>query len=139
MTNKIRNSVEKIIADDGVTFETEHCGTEVRDNKMERDIWNVTFRRDPKQSWDFDFYTGVGLRKNARPVAPSAAGVLYSLIADSAAYDMSFSEWCADFGYSDDSIKAMGTYTACREIRKKLRTIFSRAALAELQTALEDY
>lgn len=74
-------------------------------------------------------------RATARKIEPPAFGdVLHSLSLDSEAVEMTFSDWCADFGYSDDSIKAKATFDACNEIGKRLRWIFDGdQGLAELR------
>jgi hypothetical protein len=74
-----------------------------------------------------------------RPVPPTSADVLYCLLADSAAADQSFGDWCADYGYDDDSMRALETYKACCNSAKQLRRIFTREQIAELHTLLEDY
>lgn len=51
---------------------------------------------------------------------PKIEDVLYSLIMDSDACTMSFEEWCGDFGYEEDSIKALETYRACQKNADKL-------------------
>jgi len=82
----------------------------------------------PKASW-----------MQPRPVPPTSADVLYCLLLDSAAADQSFGDWCADYGYSDDSMRALETYKACCNSAKQLLRIFTREQLAELRTLLEDY
>jgi hypothetical protein len=74
-----------------------------------------------------------------KPKAPNAAGALYSLLLDSQAAHQSFMDWCGDYGYDTDSIKAFATYNACCENAKKLATIFNRDLQAKLQEALQDY
>ncbi|MNK14377.1 hypothetical protein D3C87_324950 [compost metagenome] len=74
-----------------------------------------------------------------KPVSPSAAGVLYSLIHDSEAGDMTFHNWCDEFGYDDDSISARNTYDACQENADKLMKIFNKQQIEQLQEALQDY
>ena len=49
-----------------------------------------------------------------RRIAPTIAKVLYSVTEDAiSARDYSFEEWCANLGYSDDSIKAKNIYDTC--------------------------
>lgn len=118
----------------------------------------------PYQSEKFEFYTGLGLRhpvdvvsrghqskmnprsiawheieKTRKPKAPHAADVLYSVISDSSACEMSFSDWCAEFGYDTDSRKALATYEACQQNADKLKRIFTRDQIEQIRAALEDY
>ena len=74
-----------------------------------------------------------------KPIAPYAADVLYSLILDSSALDMSFDYWCADYGYDADSISASNIYQACCKIAKGLRQVFTSAQVETLRGLLEDY
>lgn len=107
-----------------------------------------------------DYYTGLGLRKAppkpsipykpgtiaheewmkaAKPQAPSAADVLHSLLLDAEAAGDSFGDWCANFGYNTDSIKALNTYMACAKIGEELRKIMSPALRKRLSELLQDY
>lgn len=74
-----------------------------------------------------------------RPVQPCAADVLYSLICDSSALDISFDCWCDDYGYDSDSISAFNTYQACCNNAKDMRRMFSHGQLEKLKELLEDY
>jgi hypothetical protein len=77
--------------------------------------------------------------KLAKPVAPDAACVLYSLIRDSDAVGMSFESWCEELGYDSDSRKAEQTYRECQANADKLRRVFSAADILALENALQDY
>ena len=73
----------------------------------------------------FDYFTGSGLTYKTKagyekPKEPTLEDVLYSLVIDSEACEMSFNEWCANFGYDVDSRKALATYTECQENTDKL-------------------
>lgn len=114
----------------------------------------------------FDFYTGLGhrvdtaetklgrvhlknvsrnsiawrdLMKTQKPMPPHAADVLYSVIMDSSACEMSFADWCGGFGYDADSRKALSTYEACQQNADKLKRIFNNAQIESIRTTLEDY
>lgn len=109
------------------------------------DQWRVTL--SSKAGFhSFDYFTGLGLRRKPRaswdtpkPEAPKVADVLHSLIMDSSAADENFHDWCADYGYSDDSIKAMSTYKACLETAQALRKHFSPDTLRQVRELLQDY
>lgn len=94
----------------------------------------------------FDYFTGLGLRTKPRqswatptPKKPKVADVLHSLILDASAADENFHDWCANYGYSDDSIKAMNTYNACLETAQALRKHFSPDTLRIVRELLQDY
>lgn len=153
MTNEIKTKVEEILSREGVKFRVQIVGPTMRDN-WECDAWRFTMAG--KMTYSGDYYTGTGNRKLTKqaermnklygyekskpePVAPCATDVLYSLINDSQAADMSFNDWCSDYGYNNDSIKALATYQACCKEGEELRKVFSRETLAELAEALQDY
>lgn len=46
---------------------------------------------------------------------PKLEDVFYSLTMDSDALEYSFSDWCDNFGYDTDSVKANTTYKLCQE------------------------
>lgn len=104
------------------------------------DQWRVTIS-SRAGAHSFDYFTGLGLRtkRNSRPKKPKVADVLHSLIMDASAADANFHDWCANFGYSDDSIKAMNTYKACLDVAVALRKHFSADTLHQARELLQDY
>jgi hypothetical protein len=101
--------------------------------EYERDKWVCTLHfGDRKES--FEYGTGSGLRKNNTPVKPVAADVVYSVLSDYSAGEESFEDFCSNFGYDNDSIKALNTYIACQRNGKKVLNLF-RETLEELQKA----
>lgn len=79
------------------------------------DKWLITIGKEV-----FDYYTGIGHRKNDKPQKPELSSVLYSLVMDASACDESFEDWCSNFGYDTDSRKALETYLSCQESASKL-------------------
>lgn len=55
------------------------------------------------------------------PTPPTLDDVLYCLISDAEAMEMGFEDWCDNFGYSTDSMKAMDTYRTCQKNGFKLK------------------
>ena len=80
----------------------------------------------------FSFYTGSALGSE-----PTLDDVLYSLISDSQACEMSFDEWCSDFGYNTDSRKALETYLLCQSNTKKL--VKAGIDISKERERLQDY
>lgn len=65
------------------------------------------------------------------------ADILYSLVMDSVCITCgSFEDWCENYGYETDSIKASETYKACLQIGLKMNAYFN---LPELQELFQDY
>lgn len=165
MSNEIREQVAAILEQAGVKFKTSYRGekSDALDGKHAMDEWLVSFHMSERESRSFEYFTGLGHRKpkrspysweagkngpitvarrvkeNSEPVAPHAADVLYSLILDGEADNMTFSEWCNEFGYDIDSTKADRIFDACRENARKLRNVFTRDTLTKLGELLQDY
>jgi hypothetical protein len=59
--------------------------------------------------------------KLTKPIAPSTADVLAALLSDASGAGETFEEWCSNYGYSDDSMKAMETYRTCQKTRAALQ------------------
>jgi hypothetical protein len=132
------------------------CVGQTKREDWDCDQWRVTL--SSKAGFhSFDYYTGMGLRTRTysgygrkwdamrkkhyddKPKAPKVADVLHSLILDASAADENFYDWCANYGYSDDSIKAMNTYKACLEVAVALRKHFDADTLRQVRELLQDY
>lgn len=77
--------------------------------------------------------------ENDKPKPPVLKAVLHSLILDSQAREMSFIDWCSEFGYDADSLKAFNTYQECCKSASQLSTLYTRAEIEEIKEALQDY
>jgi hypothetical protein len=138
-------AVDNILENHGISYAGTYAGEAVdRDNGKEwkHDAWRVTI--GGKIVFSSDYKTGTGLRKmnkrgDMKPVFPKAGAVLYCLIMDAEALDQSFSDWCACFGYDEDSRKAESIYFECCDNGKNIRKAFSQDALKEIKEALKDY
>lgn len=136
--NSIETQVSDFLSANKIKFSVAARGETVRDDGdtgWKCDAWNVTIDA-PRLSWTTEYFTGTGLRDKGtgRAKAPSAASVLHSLVLDGGAIDQSFDDWCDDYGYRNDSRKALATYSACCETGRKLRVLFT----AEQRTFLAD-
>jgi hypothetical protein len=122
----------------------------VRETKREDwacDQWEVTIEwSNQRGNGQFvtDYYTGLGLRSKpkqslveSRPIRPKIAEVLHSLFLDASASDYNFSDWCEEYGYSDDSIKALNTYKQCLEIATNLRKAFDAETRKQIEEVIE--
>jgi hypothetical protein len=74
-----------------------------------------------------------------RPEAPTVAEVLDCLASDATTYDnrASFAEFCADYGYNDDSIRDKEVYERVVESGRKLAEWLGREAFEELLYSVE--
>lgn len=110
------------------------------------DQWRVTITyKSAKGSgeWNTDYFTGLGLRRKAKqswvkdtPQKPNVAEVLHSLFLDASAADYNFSDWCAEYGYIDDSIKALNIYKQCLETAAMLRRSFDSETRAKIESII---
>ena len=78
-------------------------------------------------------------RKNTQPKKPSVSDVMYSILMDIQADDSSFNNWCDEYGYSSDSMKAFKTYQTCCEYAVFVRKAFTVEQIEQMRKALEDY
>lgn len=67
-------------------------------------------------------------KENAKPTA-------YDVLACLTKHDCgSFDDFCAEYGYSNDSIRALKTYLACGDEYSNLRRIFTSEQIEELRS-----
>lgn len=79
------------------------------------------------------------VENSRKPQAPDPAGVLHCLILDMQAEHMTFNEWCENFGYSNDSIKAESIFDACRQQARELRAVFTIEQIRQIEELTQDY
>lgn len=120
-----------------------YVGETVRDNDWKCDQWRVELT-SKAGFWSTDYFTGLGHRSKpdswgkTTPKKPAVADVLYSLFLDASAADENFHDWCANYGFSDDSIKAMNTYKQCLDIAVALRKHFSPEQRQAIQAIVSE-
>lgn len=110
--------------------------------------WRVTFS-SKSGHWSIPYYCGLAHVKKSKfpgsgygkefPKAPTVDDVLHSLILDASASDYNLQDWCAEYGYSDDSIRALNTYRQCLEIATNLRKYLGADVVRKLQIQLQDH
>jgi len=117
---------------------------ETKRNNWECDQWVVAIT-SKQGTYHTDYFTGLGLRTKpkqswleARPKKPTIAEVMHSLILDAEAVDYSFSDWCDNFGYSDDSLQALDTYRACCKTGDAMRKHFTPEQREQIKTFTQD-
>lgn len=114
------------------------------DKRTKVDQWRVVIETKAGY-WSTDYFTGLGLRHKSKqswatptPKKPKIADVMYSLFLDASAADENFNDWCANLGYSDDSISALNTYKQNLEIATALRKHFSPEQRAAIQSIIQE-
>src|SRR5690606_15066469 len=109
MSEEKRQQIAAVLAGANVEFSIAYRGESKRGD-WQCDAWQAVFTKQG-ETIEFDYFTGLGLRKppkgrpsvsmaSCRPVAPHAADVLYSVMLDASACEMSFRDWCAEYGYN---------------------------------------
>lgn len=149
-------TIDTIESLEDLPVKIDYAGETTQDNNWQCDQWHVTI--SSKAGFhSFDYFTGLGLRTRTysgygrkwdsmrkkhyddKPKKPKVADVLHSLILDASAANENFHDWCANYGYSDDSIKAMNIYKSCLETAQALRKHFSPDTLRAVRELLQDY
>lgn len=67
-----------------------------------------------------DRFNGKLFDKKVRATIPNINDILECLINDSEVSNISFNEFCSNYGYSTDSIKALNIYQECSNTKDKL-------------------
>lgn len=161
--NPIETAVTEYLKAKGITFAAVLTGSGKRDD-WECDSWSVSFSREGKERFVTEYHTGIGHRQSkqpmpadiarlgknivarvdwermwVKPVAPHAVGVLSSVLLDSQGAEQNFLDWCDEYGYDSDSMKAHKVYTACCEQLQKVRAFFTNEERQAMQEILQDY
>lgn len=85
---------------------------------------------------DVRAYVGI-IGKHNRP---DAASFLHCMLSDMEAGEhCSFQDFCDNFGYDNDSIKALETYQACQQGARKFRQVVTTAEVEKLREVLQDF
>ena len=84
----------------------------------------------PARKLVFDYWGSIRDAETRRE--PSAYDVLACISGD-VYYPESFEDFCAEYGYNEDSIKALQTFRRCSAFAKRLQAFFTEAEIEELQ------
>ena len=86
-----------------------------------------------------DFYMGSGLvDEMGKPKKPTKEDILSAMIMADVS-DLDFNDFCSEFGYNNDSIKALKVYEACKRETKAYYNMFDSEEREVLRELLEDY
>ena len=131
--------------------------------EWEHDLWIVKGQVQKQAPYVFEYKTGLGhrvlprrvqgwlcamgprerartIRAESVPKRPDILGPLHSMLLDGgSAAQNTFTEWCHEFGYDNDSIKARDIYDACQKVHDQLHHLFTREQVAKLNELMEDY
>lgn len=77
---------------------------------------------------------------SGKPILPSLADVMHSLLLDASAIDSpTYEDWAGDFGYEPDSRKGEAIYRQCLDHALRLRAALGDTVLQQLREAAEGY
>lgn len=106
-----------------------NCPQWCDENHEHGDEYKITFKRGRK-STSLQFWNSYKDKQKGKQ--PDAYNVLASISGDMYAKDMTFADFCSDYGYSDDSIKAKLMYSALVRQSINLNKIWSDSREIEL-------
>lgn len=90
--------------------------------------WKVAMTYEGK-TCHFNFWTGFGLGEDSERFKYDC---LYDVCMNSQYMDSSFEEFCDEFGYDSDSIKALNIYKEVVNVGKKVRKLFGYALINQI-------
>ncbi len=108
----IKEFIENCIVKNKIKFKSVYTHY---DYETERNCFLVIIENET-----FPFFKGLGL-KNA---PPTIIEFLPCASSDCQAGEMSFEEFCSEFGYNEDSRKAYVTWECCVEMTRKMKKVF---------------
>lgn len=125
-------SLENFIAENKIQFSCEWAA-ERPDRLMSdnMDHWRCVLKANGK-TYTFYYSQGYGYH-HAEPVL---ASVLESLANDYDPNDMTFEEFCSNYGYDEDSRKAEKVYRALRKETQALDRLFGEEGMENLRDIL---
>lgn len=137
MSIQIQNAVNEVLRLNNIAFNAVYVDQVKKEGNWNCDYFVCTLKYKGTTE-TFNYHTGLGLRKNNKTVMPKATDVLYSLFLDCTQGE-DFIDWCANYGYDSDSIKAMKIYEACQANETKLKNVLPNEVFKQLQIELQDY
>ena len=98
------------------------------------DKWECCiYRGEAKISIEFHIGEGCEGRE------PELKEVIYALLNDSQAGELSFEDFCSEFCYNPDSRRAFATWEECVKTREKLGILFSPEDIEQLGVEFSEY
>lgn len=136
----------------------EEIGLRLEIYRKPRDVHDVSTEGDGDKKWKHYSYlvgirylhnvvqdipwkqgTGFVKKQGSRTffTLPKVEDVVFSLVLDSDACDLSFDDWCSNYGYDTDSRKALAVYLKCQELGVKIRKLLGKHFEAVRKAAQE--
>ncbi len=67
-----------------------------------------------------------------KPTLPDMSDILSAYLNEAKDCTITFDSWCSEFGYNNDSIKALNIYHECQKIRDDLVNLFGYKLFEQL-------
>lgn len=120
--------LEKLVSEIEVTATFDRYGEHFPGNDHKRNIFKITVKRNGRE---IEFEYGSSVVASSVNMAPSMYDILCTLRVESHC-PLDFDEFCLEFGYDTDSIKASKTHRDSLKMRAKIEKIFSSEELEYL-------
>lgn len=120
---------------DSIEISSEYIGNAVwlPFGSFRSDKWQAyLYRSDKKIKVEF-----LGEGHNGRK--PELREVIFVLINEARAGELSFWDFCREYDYNTDSMRAFSAWQTCQLTREKLGVLFSPAEIEQLEVEFADY
>lgn len=132
-TNEYDQQAADFLTSNGIKFRATLSDTKTpawSDNGKHGHHFRVTLSK-PAKRLTFDFWSSIkDAEDGIETVRPYS---VLACISGDAYTPETFADFCADYGYESDSIKALQTFRRCSAFAKRLRAFFTPAELEQLQ------
>lgn len=152
--NEIEVQVKELFAKHSIVLGSSYKGTGKMNEtcSIESDKFRISLSNsDTGESYSFDFYQGVGHRVKKRSISgrmeddyvihPCEASVMYCLLLDMQCGEMSFYDFCDEFGYNHDSRSHLALYDKVEKQNRELKRVFKGKGefMESVRLAVEEY
>jgi hypothetical protein len=132
-TNEYDQQAEHFLTSNGVKFRATLSDTKApawSDGGKHGHHYRVTLSK-PTARLTFDFWSSIAdAEKGIKTVSPYS---VLACISGDAYTPETFADFCGEFGYESDSIKALQTFRRCSAFAKRLQAFFTESELEQLQ------
>ena len=123
LTDELHICDKYIVLIEGQDFEySGGIGHRIEFDRFKKEAFQKLMNKNPKKDKSNLLLYIDELKKVSKPKPLNIDDVLYSLILDSQAGTESFYDFCDNYGYDNDSMKANEIYIACQKNSKKVKT-----------------
>lgn len=118
----------------GMSFTRQYAGRVNKDGWLADRFLFIFTNKHTKKTLELDYFVGIGWAEQHKK--PTPFDVLYSIVMDNP-HGMLFEEWCEEYGYNNDSIKALKIYEACCKQTAEFKNIFPEIHLENYQPIID--